>query len=165
MRSKILFLVVVLILSNCCNCFRKHPIHDYVTFSMIKPHAISEGKVQAIIQDIKSKAKILEKKEIIITKEQFEKLYGIHKNKPFFKDLQNEILNKKVIVMIIKGKDIVERYMKFVGSTEESSTLRFKFGNKNNKTQNAIHRSDSKENALKEICIFFEDFCKSRKMK
>ena len=130
------------------------------TFSMIKPKAVKNTK--AINKMIEQNGlKIVETKKIIFNQVNFNKLYGIHKDKPFFKDLQKEILNKKIVVQIIEGDNAVAKYRILMGNTDpkkaDLNTIRHKFGY--DKTNNAVHGSDSKENAAKEICIFYNKYC------
>ena len=135
------------------------------TFSMIKPTSASNAqdvnKIQAIIKN--ANFEIVKYKKVLMTNDLFNKLYGIHKGKHFFKELQKSILNKHVIVQILEGENAIERYRKLMGQSNianaEEGTLRKIFGKDN--TNNAVHGSDSIENAEKEICIFFKESCKN----
>ncbi len=132
-----------------------------ITFSMIKPHALKNKNNIKINQMIESSGlKILKKKRIIMTKIKFYALYKEHKNKPFFEELKKESIGKRIIVQILEGKNAVEKYRALMGhlNPEQSDigTIRNEFGI--DKTRNAVHGSDSKQSAIREISIFFPEF-------
>ena len=116
------------------------------TFAMIKPSGIS--KTMEIKSIIKSYGlKIIKSKKIIITEKQVDKLYYMHKDKPFYNDLKASLVGKEVEVMVLYGDHAVDRYRDAV------SDIRSKYAI--NKTENAVHGSDSWTRAHEEICIFF----------
>ena len=116
------------------------------TFAMIKPSGIS--KTMEIKSIIKSYGlKIIKSKKIIITEKQVDKLYYMHKDKPFYNDLKASLVGKEVEVMVLYGDHAVDRYRDAV------SDIRSKYAI--NKTENAVHGSDSWKRAHEEICIFF----------
>ena len=116
------------------------------TFAMIKPSGIF--KTMEIKSIIKSYGlKIIKSKKIIITEKQVDKLYYMHKDKPFYNDLKASLVGKEVEVMVLYGDHAVDRYRDAV------SDIRSKYAI--NKTENAVHGSDSWKRAHEEICIFF----------
>ncbi|MEN9782422.1 MAG: Nucleoside diphosphate kinase [Pseudomonadota bacterium] len=131
-----------------------------LTFSMIKPDA---AKSEQVVKDIQSIVKengleIKKAKKIKLSDKFFNQLYGIHKDKAFFQDLKNSILDREVVVQVLEGNNAVEKYRETMGSTNPQKaadgTIRKKYGT--DVTRNAVHGADSKENALREICIFFQ---------
>tara|TARA_B100001996_G_scaffold277176_1_gene217789 strand:+ start:170 stop:595 length:426 start_codon:yes stop_codon:yes gene_type:complete len=129
-----------------------------ITFTMIKPDAVENGYVGLILDKIiKSGFKIRAMKMINLSVTQAEKFYGIHKNKPFFRELINFMTRSPIIVSVIEKKNAVEDFRKLIGSTNPSKakegTIRKLYAN--SVGENAIHGSDSNENALLESLFHF----------
>ena len=117
------------------------------TFAMIKPSGIAKtNEIKSIINSYG--LLVLKSKKIVLTEKQVNKLYVMHKDKPFFNDLKNTLVGKEVEVMVLYGDHAVNRYRDAV------SDIRSKYAI--NKTENAVHGSDSWKRAHEEICIFFE---------
>ena len=128
------------------------------TLSIIKPDAVKAGHTDAINLMIKSSGlKILQRKELNLTIEQAEKFYAVHSDKPFYKDLCNFMTSGPIVVQMLEGENAVELYRKVMGATNpdnaEENTIRKKFAT--SIQENAVHGSDSEENALKELNFFF----------
>ena len=128
------------------------------TLSIIKPDAVKAGHTDAINLKIESSGlKILQKKELNLTIEQAEKFYAVHSDKPFYKDLSNLMASGPIVVQMLEGENAVELYRKVMGVTNpdkaEENTIRKKFAT--SIQENAVHGSDSEENALKELNFFF----------
>ena len=128
------------------------------TLSIIKPDAVKAGHTDAINLMIESSGlKILQRKELNLTMEQAEKFYAIHSDKPFYKDLCNFMTSGPIVVQMLEGENAVELYRKVMGVTNpdkaEENTIRKKFAT--SIQENAVHGSDSEENALKELNFFF----------
>ena len=128
------------------------------TLSIIKPDAVKAGHTDAINLMIESSGlKILQRKELNLTIEQAEKFYAVHSDKPFYKDLCNFMTSGPIVVQMLEGKNAVELYRKVMGVTNpdkaEENTIRKKFAT--SIQENAVHGSDSEENALKELNFFF----------
>ncbi len=129
------------------------------TLSIIKPDAVKAGHTNAINLMIESSGlKILQRKELNLTIEQAEKFYAVHSDKPFYKDLCEFMTSGPIVVQILEGDNAVELYRKVMGSTNpdeaEENTIRKKFAT--SIQENAVHGSDSEENALKELNFFFK---------
>tara|TARA_Y100001960_G_C14066798_1_gene537060 strand:- start:120 stop:530 length:411 start_codon:yes stop_codon:yes gene_type:complete len=130
------------------------------TLSIIKPDAVKAGNVDAINSMIENSGlSILEKKEIKLTKEEAEEFYAVHSEKPFYKELCEFMTSGPIVVQILEGENAVELYRKAMGATNpeeaEENTIRKKFAT--SIQENAVHGSDSEENALKELNFFFKD--------
>ena len=128
------------------------------TLSIIKPDAVKAGHVDAINLMIENSGlKILEKKEIKLSKEEAQQFYAVHSDKPFYKDLCNFMTSGPIVVQMLEGENAVELYRKVMGATNpdnaEENTIRKKFAT--SIQENAVHGSDSEENALKELNFFF----------
>ena len=128
------------------------------TFSIIKPDATKRNLTGSINTVIESNGlRIVAQKRIKITNEQAEKFYGIHNDKPFFRDLVEYMTSEPVVVQVLQGKNAVKKYREVMGATNpenaEDGTIRKLFAL--NVQENSVHGSDSDENAKKEIDFFF----------
>lgn len=122
------------------------------TFAMIKPSGMSKiAEIKNIITSYR--LQIIKSKKIILTEKQFDLLYEMHKDKPFYKNLRDSMVGKEVEVMILYGDNAIEKYRDAIADIRSKYAI--------NKGENAVHGSDSKEKASKEICIFFA--CKNKK--
>jgi len=128
------------------------------TLSIIKPDATKRsltGKINAIIEE--SNLKIIAQKQILLSKEQAENFYGVHKERPFFPDLINFITSGPVVVQILEGEDAISNYRDIMGATNPKEaklgTIRAQFGK--SIEANSVHGSDSAENAAIEVNFFF----------
>ncbi len=130
------------------------------TLAIIKPDAIEKGYMGDIISMILADGfQISNIKIIKMTKKQAAKLYEVHKDKPFYNDLQEYMSSGNIVPMVIHRPDAVEEFRKLIGATDPNTaaegTIRKRFAE--NKSINAIHGSDSNENAEKEIHFFFKE--------
>ena len=130
------------------------------TLSIIKPDAVKAGHADAINLMIKNSGlKILKKKELQLSKEEAQKFYVVHSDKPFYDELCEFMTSGSIIVQMIEGKNAIELYRKIMGATNpakaDKNTIRKKFAT--SIQENAVHGSDSEDNALKELNFFFKD--------
>lgn len=128
------------------------------TFSIIKPNAVRTGKTGPILSMINEAGfEIAAMRMVRMTKPQAESFYDIHKSKPFFKDLVEFMTSGPVVVLLLRHADAVEEFRKLIGSTDpskaEEGTIRKAFAV--SMQMNAVHGSDSAENAQKEANFFF----------
>lgn len=128
------------------------------TFSMIKPTAVQEQHVGAIMDMIeKARLKIVALKMQQLSKEQAEAFYAEHKGKPFYAELVTMMSSGPIVLMVVDGDSAVQQLRQVVGSTDpkkaDPGTIRRTFGK--NVGENAIHASDSQESAAREIQFFF----------
>ena len=129
------------------------------TFSIIKPDATKRnltGSINMLIEN--SGLRIIAQKRIKLNKDQAEKFYFVHKEKPFFNDLIEYMTSEPVVVQVLSGENAVESYRNIMGATNpenaEPGTIRKLFAL--NVQENSVHGSDSSENAMKEIEFFFK---------
>ena len=130
------------------------------TLSIIKPDAVKAGHTDAINLMIKNSGlKILKKKELQLSKEEAQKFYAVHSDKPFYDELCEFMISGSIIVQMIEGENAIELYRKIMGATNpaeaDKNTIRKKFAT--SIQENAVHGSDSEDNALKELNFFFKD--------
>ena len=130
------------------------------TFSIIKPDATNRnitGSINSIIE--KGGLRIIAQKRIQLTKQNAEKFYIIHKDKPFYNDLVSYMISGPVVVQVLKGENAIDLNRKIMGATNpkeaDEGTIRKEFAL--NIEENSVHGSDSLENANKEISFFFSD--------
>ena len=130
------------------------------TLSIIKPDAIRKNIIGKIIDRLESNGlKIVAAKMITMSKQQAQQFYAIHKDRPFFNDLVNFMSSGSVIVQVLEGINAVEQNRKIMGATNPSEalagTIRKDFADSID--HNAVHGSDSLDNAKIEIAFFFPE--------
>ena len=124
------------------------------TLSIIKPDAMTSKNSGNIISFIEEKNfNIVAQKKIILTKKQAEEFYNIHKDRPFFGELVDFMISGPISVQVLEAENAVTYYREIMGSTNpeeaDTDTIRKLFGK--NIQCNAVHGSDSDENASIEI--------------
>ena len=129
-----------------------------ITFAIIKPDAVKKNNTGLIYDRIiKSGFKIIGAKKKKITKDEANEFYSIHSDKPFYNDLTNFMSSGHSMVLALMKENAVEDWRKTIGATnpEEAleGTIRKDFAT--SLSENAVHGSDSNENAVKEINFFF----------
>lgn len=140
-------------------------MYNDFTFSIIKPDAVRTGKTGPILAMINEGGfEIAAMRMVNMTLPQAESFYSVHKDKPFFDDLVEFITSGPVVVMILRHENAVDQFRKLIGATDpnkaEPGTIRKTFAV--SVQMNAVHGSDSVENAIKEADFFFsgiERFC------
>ncbi len=128
------------------------------TFTMIKPDAVADGNTGPIIQQIeKAGFKILAMTKLKMTPEQAGQFYAVHSARPFYQSLCDYMSQSEIIPMILEKENAVEDFRKLIGSTNPADaaegTIRKAFAK--SIEANAIHGSDSDENAAIEGAFFF----------
>jgi len=133
-------------------------MHNDFTFSIIKPNSVRTGKTGPILAMINEGGfEIVAMRMLKLTRPQAESFYSIHKVKSFFDGLIEFMTSGPVVVMILKHENAVDAFRKLIGSTDpakaEAGTIRKKFAV--SVEMNAVHGSDSVENAVIEANFFF----------
>jgi nucleoside-diphosphate kinase len=128
------------------------------TFTMIKPDAVANGHIGAIINDITTAGfKIIALKYTKLTEETAGAFYEVHKERPFYKDLVSFMSSGPIVAAILEKDNAVEDFRKLIGATDpskaEAGTIRQKYAKSID--ANAVHGSDSDENAEIEGNFFF----------
>ncbi len=130
------------------------------TFAIIKPDAVRNGHTGKIYDRILAAGfTILGAKLIRMTKAQAEGFYAVHKGKPFYEELTTFMSSGQSMVLALEKDDAVQAWRDTIGATNpaeaEEGTIRKDFAT--SLGENAVHGSDSDENARKEISFFFSD--------
>ena len=128
------------------------------TFAIIKPDAVKNGNTGKIYDRIlKADFKILCAKLLRMTVGQAEGFYAVHTDRPFFNELTEFMSSGACMVLALEKDDAVNQWRKTIGATNpddaDVGTIRKDFAT--NVQENAVHGSDSNENAEKEIGFFF----------
>jgi len=131
------------------------------TFTMIKPDGVESGNIGNIIQLITSNGfKIIGMKYTRLSKKQAEEFYLVHKERPFYGELVDYMISGPIVAAILEKDDAVASFRKLIGATDpsqaETGTIRKLYAE--SKAKNAIHGSDSDENAEIEGNFFFSNF-------
>ena len=130
------------------------------TLCIIKPDAVKKSVQGDIIQKILGAGfKICGMKMLRLSEQQAMKFYEVHKDKPFYKPLVEFMTSGNCIPIALEKINAVTDYRKLIGATDpaeaEERTIRKMFAN--NKSENAVHGSDSVENCIKEVAFFFSE--------
>ena len=130
------------------------------TFTMLKPDSIEQGYMLPILNMIKEAGfNIIALKYKKMTKEEAEEFYSIHSDKPFFRDLVQFMTRGPIVAAALEKNNAVDDFRKLIGSTDpaeaEDGTIRKKYAK--SKGENAVHGSDSDENAKLEISFHFNE--------
>ncbi len=128
------------------------------TLSIIKPEAVTNkvtGKIIAMFEE--NGFNILAQKKLHLTKEQAQQFYLVHKERPFYNELVEYMMSGPCIAQVLEKESAVTENRKLMGATNpaeaEEGTIRKLYGQ--NIEANAVHGSDSPENAQIEIAFFF----------
>ncbi|REJ83598.1 MAG: nucleoside-diphosphate kinase [Bacteroidetes bacterium] len=128
------------------------------TFTMIKPDAVANNHIGPILAKINEAGfRIIAMKYTRLSPELAAKFYAIHKERPFYNDLVNYMSGGPIVAAILEKNNAVEDFRKLIGATDpakaEPGTIRNLFAKSID--ANAIHGSDSNENAEIEGSFFF----------
>lgn len=128
------------------------------TFTMIKPTAVRKGYIGGIIEHITSGGfRIKAMKMLRLSKEEAQVFYYVHHERPFYDELTDFMSSGPIVAAILEADDAVASYRKLIGATNpkeaDEGTVRVKFGT--DIQANAVHGSDSDDNADKEADFFF----------
>lgn len=135
-----------------------------ITFTMIKPSAVSRGYTGPIISKFTEGGfRIVALKKHQMTRRQAELFYEVHKERPFYNDLVEFMISGPVVAAILEKENAVEDFRNYIGATDPakaaSGTIRQLYGI--NLQENAVHGSDSDENAIREAGFFFSELERS----
>jgi len=128
------------------------------TLSIIKPDAVAKNVIGEIYTRFeKANLKIVKAMMVHLTKEEAEGFYSVHKDRPFFNDLVTFMTSGPVMIQVLEGENAVLKNRELMGATNpkeaDSGTIRADFADSID--ANAVHGSDSLENAKIEIDYFF----------
>ena len=128
------------------------------TLSIIKPDAVKKGVVGKIIDRFETNGlRVAAIKKVQLTQDDAREFYSVHKDRPFFGDLVAFMASAPVVVMVLEGEGAISKNRELMGATDpkeaKAGTIRADFAE--SITMNAVHGSDSRENAEVEINYFF----------
>jgi len=129
-----------------------------ITFTMIKPDAVAAGHIGAILAQInKAGFKIVAMKYTKLSQEKAGEFYEIHKERPFYGELVDFMSSGPIVAAVLRKENAVEDFRTLIGATDPSKaapgTIRALFAK--NIGENAVHGSDSDENAQIEAAFHF----------
>jgi len=129
------------------------------TFSIIKPDATRRNLTGAVTKMLEDGGlRVVASRRILMTREQAEGFYGVHRERPFFGDLVSFMTSGPVVVQVLEGEGAVARNREIMGATNpanaEPGTIRKELAE--SIEANTVHGSDSAENARIEIDFFFK---------
>jgi nucleoside-diphosphate kinase len=130
------------------------------TFSIIKPDATERnltGAVNAMIE--KAGLRIVGQKRVRITKEQAERFYAVHKERPFFRELVDFMISGPVVVQVLEGDNAIAKYREVMGATDPAKAADGTIRKVHARSigENSVHGSDAPDTAQREIAQFFSD--------
>ena len=130
------------------------------TFTMIKPEAVENGHIGAILERINAAGfTIVAMKKTLLSAEKAGEFYAVHKDRPFYGELVDYMSSGPIVAAILEKDNAVTDFRNLIGATDPSEaaagTIRSEFAE--SKAKNAVHGSDSDENAALEGDFFFSD--------
>jgi nucleoside-diphosphate kinase len=130
------------------------------TFSILKPDATERnltGAINAMLE--KAGLRIVGQKRVRITKEQAQRFYGVHKERPFFGELVEFMTSGPVVVQVLEGENAIAKYREVMGATDPAKAAEGTVRKVHAKSigENSVHGSDSPDNAKVEIAQFFSE--------
>jgi len=130
------------------------------TFSILKPDATERNLTGAINSMIeKAGLRIVAQKRVRISREQAEKFYAIHRERPFFGELVDFMTSGPVVVQVLEGDNAIAKYREVMGATDPAKAAVGTIRKTHAKSigENSVHGSDAPETAIREIAQFFSE--------
>jgi nucleoside-diphosphate kinase len=130
------------------------------TFSIIKPDATARnltGAINAMIEQ--AGMRIVAQKRVLISKQQAETFYAVHRERPFFGGLVDFMTSGPVVVQVLEGENAIAKYRDIMGATDPAKAAAgtIRKVHATSIGENAVHGSDAPETAAKEIAQFFSE--------
>jgi nucleoside-diphosphate kinase len=130
------------------------------TFSILKPDATGRnltGAINAIIE--KAGLRIVAQKRVRISREEAEKFYAVHRERPFFRELVDFMISGPVVVQVLEGDNAIAKYREVMGATDPAKAAAGTIRKTHAKSigENSVHGSDAPETAEREIAQFFSE--------
>jgi len=130
------------------------------TFSILKPDATGRnltGAINAIIE--KAGLRIVAQKRVRISREQAEKFYAVHRERPFFRELVDFMVSGPVVVQVLEGENAIAKYRDVMGATDPAKAAAGTIRKTHAKSvgENSVHGSDAPDTAVREIAQFFAE--------
>jgi nucleoside-diphosphate kinase len=130
------------------------------TFSILKPDATDRnltGAINAVIE--KAGLRIVAQKRMRISREQAEKFYSVHRERPFFRELVDFMISGPVVVQVLEGDNAIAKYREVMGATDpaKAATGTIRKLHARSIGENSVHGSDAPDTAVREIAQFFSE--------
>jgi nucleoside-diphosphate kinase len=130
------------------------------TFSILKPDATERnltGAINALIE--RAGLRIVAQKRVRISREQAEKFYAVHRERPFFGELVAFMISGPVVVQVLEGDGAIARYREVMGATDPAKAADGTIRKIHARSigENSVHGSDAPDTAVREIAQFFSD--------
>jgi len=130
------------------------------TFSILKPDATERnltGAINAIIE--RAGLRIVAQRRVRISREQAEKFYAVHRERPFFRELVEFMISGPVVVQVLEGENAIARYREVMGATDPAKAADGTIRKIHARSigENSVHGSDAPDTAVREIAQFFSD--------
>jgi nucleoside-diphosphate kinase len=129
------------------------------TLSIVKPDAVAKNHIGEIIHTFEKEGlKVVAARMAHLSEAEAKAFYAVHKDRPFYGELVSFMISGPILIMVLEGHDAVAKNRKLMGATNpanaEAGTIRKRFASSIDK--NAVHGSDSHDNAKIEIAFFFK---------
>jgi nucleoside-diphosphate kinase len=130
------------------------------TFSILKPDATARnltGAINAMIEQ--AGLRIVAQKRMRISREQAERFYAVHKERPFFGELVEFMISAPVVVQVLQGENAIAKYREIMGATDPAKAAPNTIRKVHAKSigENSVHGSDAPDTAVREIAQFFSE--------
>ncbi len=130
------------------------------TFSILKPDATERnltGAINAMIE--KAGLRIIAQKRVRISRDQAEKFYAVHRERPFFRELVDFMISGPVVVQVLEGDNAIAKYRDVMGATDPAKAAAGTIRKTHARSigENSVHGSDAPETAVREIAQFFSE--------
>jgi nucleoside-diphosphate kinase len=130
------------------------------TFSILKPDATERnltGAINALIE--KAGLRVVGQKRVRISREQAEKFYAVHRERPFFRELVDFMISGPVVVQVLEGDNAIAKYREVMGATDPAKAAPGTIRKVHAKSigENSVHGSDAPDTAVREIAQFFSE--------
>lgn len=130
------------------------------TFSILKPDATGRnltGAINSIIE--KAGLRIVAQKRVRISREEAEKFYSVHRERPFFRELVEFMISGPVVVQVLEGDNAIAKYREVMGATDPAKAAAGTIRKTHAKSigENSVHGSDAPDTAEREIAQFFSE--------
>ncbi len=131
-----------------------------LTLAIIKPDAMMSGKAGKVLAHLEAAGFVIRAARLVhLTREEAEAFYAVHRERPFFRSLVTFMTSGAALALALERADAVARLREVIGATDPkeaaAGTVRALYAE--SKERNAIHASDSPENAAREVGFFFPE--------
>jgi nucleoside-diphosphate kinase len=139
---------------------KEDPMAIERTFSILKPDATERnltGAINAMIE--KAGLRIIAQKRVRISRDQAERFYAVHRERPFFRELVDFMISGPVVVQVLEGDNAIAKYRDVMGATDPAKAAAGTIRKTHARSigENSVHGSDAPETAVREIAQFFSE--------